>query len=322
MDDILLEVRHLKTQFSTDEGIAKAVDDSSFYMKRGETLGIVGESGSGKSVTALSIMRLVTGEITGGEIIYNGKDLLKLSERQMEKLRGNEITMIFQDPMTSLDPVYTIGFQMTEAILCHRKISRAEAKKIAVKMLEAVGISNPEARLGDYPHQFSGGMRQRVMIAMALCLNPTLLIADEPTTALDVTIQAQILDLIRKLKSEHDLSVILITHDLGVVAEMCDRVLVMYCGQVVESGTAEEIYYNPRHKYTQGLLSSIPRLDKEADRLSVIEGSVPNIVRLPTGCRFHTRCPYSCERCRKEQPEMVEVSPGHMAACHFALKEG
>lgn len=322
MNDILLEVRQLKTQFNTDEGIAKAVDDSSFYMKRGETLGIVGESGSGKSVTALSIMRLVTGEITGGEIIYNGKDLLKLSERQMEKLRGNEITMIFQDPMTSLDPVYTIGFQMTEAILCHRKISRAEAKKIAVKMLEAVGISNPEARLGDYPHQFSGGMRQRVMIAIALCLNPTLLIADEPTTALDVTIQAQILDLIRKLKSEHDLSVILITHDLGVVAEMCDRVLVMYCGQVVESGTAEEIYYNPRHKYTQGLLSSIPRLDKEADRLSVIEGSVPNIVRLPTGCRFHTRCPYSCERCRKEQPEMVEVSPGHMAACHFALKEG
>ena len=322
MDDILLEVRHLKTQFSTDEGIAKAVDDSSFYMKRGETLGIVGESGSGKSVTALSIMRLVAGEITGGEIIYNGQDLLKLSERQMEKLRGNEITMIFQDPMTSLDPVYTIGFQMTEAILCHRKISRAEAKKIAVKMLEAVGISNPEARLGDYPHQFSGGMRQRVMIAMALCLNPTLLIADEPTTALDVTIQAQILDLIRKLKSEHDLSVILITHDLGVVAEMCDRVLVMYCGQVVESGTAEEIYYNPKHKYTQGLLSSIPRLDKETDRLNVIEGSVPNIVRLPTGCRFHTRCPYSCERCRKEQPAMVEVSPGHMAACHFALEEG
>ncbi|MBR1607526.1 MAG: ABC transporter ATP-binding protein [Clostridia bacterium] len=317
----LLEVRHLKTQFSTDEGIAHAVEDVSFDLKRGETLGIVGESGSGKSVTMLSVIRLVTGKITDGEILFDGRDLRKLSDKEMIALRGKDITMVFQDPMTSLDPVYTIGFQLMEPILKHNKCSRQEAFDRAVQMLEKVGIANARERMKEYPHQLSGGMRQRVIIAMALTCNPKLLIADEPTTALDVTIQAQILDLMKQLKKDSDMSIILITHDLGVVAQMCDRVNVMYCGQIVESAPVNELFHDPRHKYTQGLLHSIPRLDQEADKLDVIQGSVPSIVMLPTGCRFHPRCPYATEKCRTAAPEMVQVGEEHFAACHYALKE-
>ena len=317
----LLEVRHLKTQFSTDEGIAHAVEDVSFDLKRGETLGIVGESGSGKSVTMLSVIRLVTGKITDGEILFDGRDLRKLSDKEMIALRGKDITMVFQDPMTSLAPVYTIGFQLMEPILKHNKCSRQEAFDRAVQMLEKVGIANARERMKEYPHQLSGGMRQRVIIAMALTCNPKLLIADEPTTALDVTIQAQILDLMKQLKKDSDMSIILITHDLGVVAQMCDRVNVMYCGQIVESAPVNELFHDPRHKYTQGLLHSIPRLDQEADKLDVIQGSVPSIVMLPTGCRFHPRCPYATEKCRTAAPEMVQVGEEHFAACHYALKE-
>ena len=317
----LLEVRHLKTQFSTDEGIAHAVEDVSFDLKRGETLGIVGESGSGKSVTMLSVIRLVTGKITDGEILFDGRDLRKLSDKEMIALRGKDITMVFQDPMTSLDPVYTIGYQLMEPILKHNKCSRQEAFDRAVQLLEKVGIANARERMKEYPHQLSGGMRQRVIIAMALTCNPKLLIADEPTTALDVTIQAQILDLMKQLKKDSDMSIILITHDLGVVAQMCDRVNVMYCGQIVESAPVNELFHDPRHKYTQGLLHSIPRLDQEADKLDVIQGSVPSIVMLPTGCRFHPRCPYATEKCRTAAPEMVQVGEEHFAACHYALKE-
>ena len=317
----LLEVRHLKTQFSTDEGIAHAVEDVSFDLKRGETLGIVGESGSGKSVTMLSVIRLVTGKITEGEILFDGRDLRKLSDKEMIALRGKDITMVFQDPMTSLDPVYTIGYQLMEPILKHNKCSRQEAFDRAVQMLEKVGIANARERMKEYPHQLSGGMRQRVIIAMALTCNPKLLIADEPTTALDVTIQAQILDLMKQLKKDSDMSIILITHDLGVVAQMCDRVNVMYCGQIVESAPVNELFHDPRHKYTQGLLHSVPRLDQEADKLDVIQGSVPSIVMLPTGCRFHPRCPYATEKCRTAAPEMVQVGEEHFAACHYALKE-
>ena len=317
----LLEVRHLKTQFSTDEGIAHAVEDVSFDLKRGETLGIVGESGSGKSVTMLSVIRLVTGKITDGEILFDGRDLRKLSDKEMIALRGKDITMVFQDPMTSLDPVYTIGYQLMEPILKHNKCSRQEAFDRAVQMLEKVGIANARERMKEYPHQLSGGMRQRVIIAMALTCNPKLLIADEPTTALDVTIQAQILDLMKQLKKDSDMSIILITHDLGVVAQMCDRVNVMYCGQIVESAPVNELFHDPRHKYTQGLLHSIPRLDQEADKLDVIQGGVPSIVMLPTGCRFHPRCPYATEKCRTAAPEMVQVGEEHFAACHYALKE-
>ena len=317
----LLEVRHLKTQFSTDEGIAHAVEDVSFDLKRGETLGIVGESGSGKSVTMLSVIRLVTGKITDGEILFDGRDLRKLSDKEMIALRGKDITMVFQDPMTSLDPVYTIGFQLMEPILKHNKCSRQEAFDRAVQMLEKVGIANARERMKEYPHQLSGGMRQRVIIAMALTCNPKMLIADEPTTALDVTIQAQILDLMKQLKKDSDMSIILITHDLGVVAQMCDRVNVMYCGQIVESAPVNELFHDPRHKYTQGLLHSVPRLDQEADKLDVIQGSVPSIVMLPTGCRFHPRCPYATEKCRTAAPEMVQVGEEHFAACHYALKE-
>lgn len=322
MSEKLLEVRHLHTQFSTDEGIVHAVENVNFSLNKGETLGIVGESGSGKSVTSLSVMRLVTGKITDGEIIFDGKDILTLSEREMEHIRGNDITMIFQDPMTSLDPVYTIGYQLREVLFQHdKKMTRAEADRISIDMLRKVGIANPESRMNDYPHQLSGGMRQRVIIAMGLCCHPKLLIADEPTTALDVTIQAQILDLMRALKKESNMSIMLITHDLGVIAEMCDRVVVMYCGQVVESGSVRDIFKHPGHKYTQGLLESIPRVEENRDRLNAIEGNVPNVLVLPEGCRFHPRCPYATEKCRTEVPQTVEISNGHMAACHYCLQE-
>ncbi len=314
--ETLLEVRDLKTHFFTDGGVAKAVDGISFSVGKGETVGIVGESGSGKSVTALSILGLHTGKVMGGEVVFEGKDLLKLSKTELQKIRGGDISMIFQDPMTSLDPVFTVGFQLREAIKKHQNVkSNAEANRIAVEALCKVGIPQPEARIKNYPHQLSGGMRQRVIIAMALCCHSKLIIADEITTALDMTIQAQILELLREIKANSGTSILLITHDLGVVAEMCDRVIVMYCGRVIERGTAEQIFHNPQHQYTKGLLSSIPRIEKEVDRLSVIPGVVPSITNLPDGCRFHPRCDMACERCLEQIPELREVEPGHFTAC-------
>lgn len=321
MDDrntVLLEVKDLRTYFKTDDGIVRAADGVSFSVNSGESIGIVGESGSGKSVTALSIMRLVTGGITSGEIIYHGHDLLSLSERKMQSIRGNEITMIFQDPMTSLDPVYTIGFQLREAIMRHRKISRHDADELAERVLISVGFSNAKARLHAYPHQLSGGMRQRVMIAMALVCQPDLLIADEPTTALDVTIQAQILDLIRKLRTDSSMALMLITHDLGVVAEMCERVIVMYCGQIVEIANVKELFHNPQHEYTKALLRSIPRLDKEEEVLEAIPGSVPPANDFPEGCRFYARCSKACERCKKGEITLKELERGHFSSCVLA----
>lgn len=315
--ETLLEIKDLLTYFKTDDGLVRAVDGVSFQVNRGESLGIVGESGSGKSVTSLSVMRLVTGGITSGQVLYQGKNLLELSERRMQAIRGNDITMIFQDPMTSLDPVYTIGFQLREAIMRHKRLSRKEADALAEKTLSSVGISNAKARLKAYPHQLSGGMRQRVMIAMALICEPELLIADEPTTALDVTIQAQILDLIRNLRKKSSMALMLITHDLGVIAEMCDRVIVMYCGQVVEIAPVKTLFQSPKHEYTKALLQSIPRLDRDADRLCTIPGSVPPATNFPDGCRFHDRCSRACDRCRG-QMGLKELEEGHFTACLLA----
>ncbi|MEI7694298.1 MAG: ABC transporter ATP-binding protein [Chlorobium sp.] len=314
----ILELKNLKTWYSTDSGIAKAVDGVSFSLGRNRTLGIVGESGCGKSVTALSVMRLVPmppGYFAGGEILWKGSDLLKISEEKMRRLRGNEIAMIFQEPMSSLNPVLTCGYQIMEQILVHRDISHAEAKARSVELLHLVGIPNPAERFSSYPHELSGGMRQRVMISMALSCNPELLIADEPTTALDVTVQAQILDLIGKLQADTGMSVMLITHDFGVVAELCEEVLVMYASKVVEKGSVEQLFKNPLHPYTRGLLNSIPRLGSPKERLHVIEGNVPSAVNLPDGCRFAGRCPLADARCRKELPPLAEYEPGHEAAC-------
>ena len=289
----LLEVRDLRTQFRTDDGIARAVDGVSFSLDRGRTLGIVGESGCGKSVTSLSIMRLIPdppGEIVSGEIRFDGRDLLGLPEREMRKVRGNEISMIFQEPMTSLNPVFTCGSQIEEAIVLHQGVSTGEARNRAIEMLRLVGIPSPEQRVDEYPHQLSGGMRQRVMIAMALSCNPSLLIADEPTTALDVTIQAQILELLNRLQEELEMAVILITHDLGVIAGVADDVAVMYAGQIVEFGDVESIFENPRHPYTKGLLRSIPQMGRRVDRLHTIAGTVPSATRFPSHCRFADRC--------------------------------
>jgi peptide/nickel transport system ATP-binding protein len=324
MSEKLVEIRNLRTQFHTEAGVAKAVDGVSLDIYEGEVLGLVGESGSGKSVTALSILRLIPdppGKIVGGEILYRGRNLLDLSYKEMRGIRGNEISMIFQEPMTSLNPVFTIGMQMMEIILEHQDCSRREAFDRSVAMLKLVGIPSPEQRMKDYPHHFSGGMRQRVMIAMALACNPSLLIADEPTTALDVTIQAQILELMLKLKDEREgAAILLITHNLGVVAETCDRVAVMYGGKLQEVGPVEEIFRNPRHPYTQGLLASLPTVagDKH-DRLRTIPGNVPSILELPEGCKFLTRCPERFDKCDIE-PELLEVSPGHTVRCH--LMEG
>lgn len=314
----ILEVKNLKTYYSTDSGTARAVDGVSFSLRRNRTLGIVGESGCGKSVTALSIMRLVPippGYFAGGEIFWKGTDLLRLSEEEMRKLRGNEIAMIFQEPMSSLNPVYTCGNQIVEQILLHREISGREAKEAAVEMLRLVGIPSPSERFNAYPHEFSGGMRQRVMIAMALSCDPSLLIADEPTTALDVTVQAQILELIGKLQADTGMSVILITHDFGVIAELCEEVLVMYASKVVEEGSVSQIFSDPLHPYTTGLLKSIPRVSSKKQRLNVIEGNVPSATRLPEGCRFANRCPLADEHCRKLEPRLEEYDPGHRAAC-------
>jgi oligopeptide/dipeptide ABC transporter ATP-binding protein len=320
-NDRLLEVNDLKTYFDTDEGTVKAVDGVSFHIDKGETLAVVGESGSGKSVTSLSIMRLIPmppGRIAGGEMLFNGSDLVKKTERQMRKIRGNDISMIFQEPMTSLNPVYTVGDQIAEAIVLHQGKSQKQAMKMAAEMLELVGIPEPGKRVKNYPHQMSGGMRQRVMIAMALSCGPQLLIADEPTTALDVTIQAQILDLMRKLQREIGMSILFITHDLGVVAEIADRVVVMYAGRAVEEADVKTIFGRPRMPYTMGLLNSVPRVDKAAEhqaRLEAIPGNVPNPLHLPQGCAFHPRCKYATEACKEGIPPLVDTGGGHMVRC-------
>jgi peptide/nickel transport system ATP-binding protein len=314
----LLDVRALKTFFQVEGGEFPAVDGISFSIDPGRTLGIVGESGCGKSVTALSIMGLVPrppGRIAGGEILFDGVDLLRLSTAALRELRGDRISMIFQEPMTSLNPVLTVGEQIVEGILRHRRMSRDAAKELAIEMLRMVHISSPEQRFGDYPHRLSGGMRQRVMVAMALACKPKLLIADEPTTALDVTIQAQILDLMRTLREETGTAIILITHDLGVVAELADDVVVMYAGRIVERATVAALFAEPQHPYTVGLLGSIPRLDIEQDRLAAIEGQVPNPLAPVTGCRFHPRCPFVIERCRHEDPPLFDLGNGHESAC-------
>jgi peptide/nickel transport system ATP-binding protein len=318
----LLQVRDLRTYFHTEAGTAKAVDGVSFDIFPGEVVGLVGESGSGKSVTALSILRLIPdppGKIVGGSIEFQGRDLLQLPWDEMRAVRGNQISMIFQEPMTSLNPVFTIGMQLTEAVLSHEKVSRQEAVERCVKMLELVGIPDPASRLNDYPHQYSGGMRQRVMIAMALACNPALLIADEPTTALDVTIQAQILELMLKIKDERkDAAILLITHNLAVVAETCHRVMVMYGGKIQEVATARELFKNPLHPYTKGLLASLPTVDGAPQRrLRTIPGNVPSIMELPLGCKFETRCPERFDRCIVEEPRLIESAPGHWVRCHL-----
>jgi oligopeptide/dipeptide ABC transporter ATP-binding protein len=320
MTDNILEVRHLSTHFFTRAGPVKAVDDVNFNITKGSTLALVGESGSGKSVTSLSIMRLVPppGKITAGEILFSGRDLMKLDDREMRRLRGREIAMIFQDPMTSLNPVYTVGNQIAEAIELHQRIPRKEAWTRAVEMMTRVKIPDAERRASDYPHQLSGGMRQRVMIAMALSCKPTLLIADEPTTALDVTIQAEILELLRGLRDDFDLSMLLITHDLGVVAETADRVAVMYAGRIVEDASVRELFHNPRHPYTEGLLRSVPRLTEEGlklRRLETIEGTVPNLLHLPPGCKFAPRCSYVIDECTANEVELLAVDGDHWARC-------
>jgi peptide/nickel transport system ATP-binding protein len=315
---VLLEVRALKTFFQVEGGEFPAVDGISFSIDPGRTLGIVGESGCGKSVTALSIMGLVPqppGRIAGGEILFDGVDLLKLSPAAMRELRGDRISMIFQEPMTSLNPVLTVGEQIVEGILRHRPMKRDAAKNLAVEMLRRVHIPSPEQRFGDYPHRLSGGMRQRVMVAMALACKPKLLIADEPTTALDVTIQAQILDLMRTLREETGTAIILITHDLGVVAELADDVVVMYAGRIVERASVAALFAEPQHPYTVGLLGSIPRLDIEQERLAAIEGQVPNPLAPVIGCRFHPRCPFAIERCLREEPPLLDLGNGHESAC-------
>ena len=314
---MLLSVRNLCTDFPVKRGIVHAVEDVSFDVDQGEILAIVGESGSGKSVTSLSIMGLLAepGHVAGGSLEFEGKDLATLSEKQYRELRGNDMAMIFQEPMTSLNPVYRVGNQIVEAIRTHEKVSKAEAKDRAVDLLRKVGIPSPEARINDYPHQMSGGMRQRVMIAMALACNPKLLIADEPTTALDVTIQAQILDLLRRLRDDTGMAVLLITHDLGVVSETADRVVVMYCGQVVEEAEVRTLFDHPMHPYTLGLLKSIPRLeDDDSKRLYMIKGMVPNPLEMPPGCHFSDRCDSCMDICRTKVPELVDVD-GHKVRC-------
>jgi peptide/nickel transport system ATP-binding protein len=317
----LLEVNDLKTHFRTDDGIVKAVDGVTFTVEKGQTLGIVGESGSGKSVTCLTIMGLnpKVNTISSGEALWKGKDLLRMSSRQLRNIRGDDIAMIFQDPMTSLNPVKSIGAQLNEAILLHRDVSKKQARARALELLKAVGIPRAERRIDDYPHQFSGGMRQRVMIAMALINDPDLLIADEPTTALDVTTQAQILSLMIKLQQDFGSAIIVITHDLGVIAEAADDVVVMYAAQVVERAPVTNLFNRPHHPYTWGLLGSLPRLDADVERLTQIQGQPPSLLNPPRGCRFHPRCPYVMEICKTEQPALSPIStdPEHLQRCHL-----
>ena len=324
MGEKILEVNHLKTYFHTDAGLSKAVNDVSFFVEKGKTLGIVGESGCGKSITSLSIMGLVEtppGEIAGGEIIFEGEDLLKKNEKEMSKIRGKKIAMIFQEPMTSLNPVFTIGQQLIETLMLHEDMTKKQAKERAIEMLKMVKIPLAEKRFHEYPHQLSGGMRQRVMIAMALCCNPELLICDEPTTALDVTIQAQILDLINELKEKTGTSVMMITHDLGVIAEIADDVMVMYAGKIVERATCDQIFEKPMHPYTYGLMQCIPKLDDDdTERLSVIEGMVHSFDDMPKGCAFCPRCKEAREICKQKMPELTEVE-GRMVRCFKYTQE-
>jgi oligopeptide transport system ATP-binding protein len=321
----LLEVNGLKTQFFTQDGVVSAVNGISFYLDEGETLGIVGESGCGKSVSVLSLMRLIPqppGRIVDGEVLFDGVDLLKVSDDEIRKVRGNQMAMIFQDPMTSLNPVLTIGRQIGEGLELHLGMNREDARKRSADLLEMVGISEAADRLDDYPHQFSGGMRQRAMIAMALACNPMLLIADEPTTALDVTIQAQIVELVKRLRDEIGLAIIWITHDLGVVAGIADRMMVMYAGFIVEEAPVKVVYADPRHPYTLGLLGSLPRLDEiREDKLTSIEGLPPDLIDLPPGCPFEARCVYALEKCRTERPELEPVAPRHRIACWVDVTE-
>ncbi len=318
----LLEVRDLRTHFFTPEGVVKAVDGISYAIEEGETLGLVGESGCGKSMSALSIMRLVPdppGKTVGGEVIFDGEDLLKLSDTEIRHIRGKQIAMIYQEPMTSLNPVLSIERQLTESLELHLSMSKTEARREAVRRLQQVGIPDPERRLKQYPHQFSGGMLQRVMIAMALSCNPKLIIADEPTTALDVTIQAQILDLMKDLSREYGVSLLIITHNLGVVARYADRVNIMYAGKIIERGTARDIYRNPSHPYTLGLLNSVPRLDlPRTEKLDPVEGQPPDLMNLPAGCAFRERCRFATGRCAEEIPALRPVGTGHLSACFAA----
>ncbi len=320
----ILSFQDLKTHFFTGHGVAKAVDGVSMDLGEGETLGIVGESGSGKTVTCLSVLRLVPspGRIVGGRILFEGRDLAGLAERELQQVRGKQIGMVFQDPMTSLNPFLTIGDQVAEPLLVHDRLSRREARRRAAELLGKVGIPEPASRLSDYPHRFSGGMRQRVMIAMALIGNPKVLIADEPTTALDVTIQAQVLELFRKLKEEFGTAILLITHNLGVVAGMADRVAVMYAGRVVEMAETEELFTNPRHPYTIALLRAVPRLEYGSrQRLEPIAGTPPDLTRLPAGCSFYDRCPFRQKRCQEEAPSLAAVGEQHLASCWVDVSE-
>ncbi|MCX8130740.1 MAG: ABC transporter ATP-binding protein [Clostridia bacterium] len=313
----LLEIKNLRTVFKTYAGEVSVLNSISLSIFEGEAVGIVGESGSGKSVAMLSVMKLLAdnGRVAGGEILFDGKDITNLNAETMQKIRGNEIGMIFQDPMTSLNPLFTIGNQLVEAILKHNRISKGEAREKAINMLKLVGIPSPEKRMNQYPHEFSGGMRQRAMIAMALSCEPKLLIADEPTTALDVTIQAQILELMKELKKRLNTSILLITHDLGLVADICDRVIVMYGGNIVEQGRTDEIFYSPKHPYTMGLLKSIPRLNMGKERLNPIEGQPPDMIHPLTGCPFSERCPKAMQICDIKKPHLKKISESHEAAC-------
>jgi peptide/nickel transport system ATP-binding protein len=320
MAETLLDIRDLKTWFKTDDGLVRAVDGIDLKIERGETLGVVGESGCGKTVTARSVLKLIDmppGRFEGGKILWQGRDLIPLGPDEMDKIRAREIAIIFQEPMTSLNPVYTVGSQIAEVLRQHDKLNRKQAIEGAVEMLRLVNIPNPAKRVNDYPHQFSGGMRQRVMIAMALSCKPKLLIADEPTTALDVTIQAQILELMQEMKERLGMSIMLITHAMGVVAETCQRVVVMYAGKVVEEAPVESLFGSPRHPYTQGLIRSIPRVDRAAEhkRLEAIPGTVPSLLEPPPGCRFAARCKYAMDVCRQAMPPLKEVAPGHFARC-------
>ena len=323
-NDSILEVRDLKTYFFTDDGVVEAVDGMSFTIKRGEVLGLVGESGCGKSVASLSIMRLIDkpGKIVGGEVIFKGENLLKKTEEEMRKIRGSEIAMIFQEPMTSLNPVFTIGNQIIEAILLHQDLSEEEAEKRTIELLNLVGIPEPERRFAQYPHELSGGMRQRAMIAMAISCNPDLLISDEATTALDVTIQAQILELMKDLQKKIGMAVLFITHDLALVAEMANNIAVTYTGKIVEYSDARSVFKNPKHPYTYGLLRSVPNLLSEETKveLPAIEGMVPSPYRMPQGCHFNPRCPFATEICRKEMPELNELEPHHLVRCFHPVE--
>ncbi|MDQ3646568.1 MAG: ABC transporter ATP-binding protein [Actinomycetota bacterium] len=321
--ETLLEVKDLHVHFPTPDGLVKAVDGLSFSVRRGETFGIVGESGSGKSVTCLTALGLINraAATVSGEVLFKGRDLLGLNNEELRRVRGKELAMIFQDPFACLHPFYKVGDQIVEAILCHDKIQKGRAAERAVDLLAAVGIPHPRERFKDYPHQYSGGMRQRAMIAMSLAHNPDLLIADEPTTALDVTVQAQILELIDRIKNEFNIGVILITHDLGVVADICQSVMVMYAGKAAELGGRDAVFDQPLHPYAWGLLESIPRVDQKGTRLLPIEGSPPSLIHVPPGCPFHPRCPHRFEPCDKEVPELVDRGGGHPDACHLSIEE-